>query len=169
MTPAMCETIDTSMLKTLCSKISGSGIKKHSMDAMDDIQKSQYHFQDIEKPAKNDFQLPFKVRMHDLDLNGHVNNAIFVEWAVETVPEEILSRYTPMTIDVIFNKESLYGDTIVSITDLCNNTQLENPFTRHTIIRKEDGVELANLNIKWRVNEASFGILHCEEISQLEK
>lgn len=105
------------------------------------------YFQDIIKPENIHYQLPFKVRMHDLDLNGHVNNAIFVEWGVETVPEEILSRFSPASIDVIFNKESLYGDSIVSQTEIGEDFGM--PVTFHSIIRQQDQIELARLNICW--------------------
>jgi len=70
---------------------------------------SSAFFKELKQPGTVDFELPFKIRMHDLDLNQHVNNAIYVEWAVETVPESILSRFRPQTIDVTFHKESFYG------------------------------------------------------------
>lgn len=143
MESAMCEPMCGSTFETMYKAIAGSKYDNYHPE-------SRYHFPDIEKPLKTDLQLPFKVRMHDLDLNGHVNNAIFVEWAVETVPEEVLSQYTPMTIDVIFHKESLYGDSIISRTDLCKHLELQTLLTRHVIIRKKDLTELAYLNIKWR-------------------
>ncbi|MBF0376705.1 MAG: hypothetical protein HQK72_04400 [Desulfamplus sp.] len=107
------------------------------------------HFAEVIKPETIHYQLPFKVRMHDLDLNGHVNNAIFVEWGVETVPENILSKFFPATIDVVFNKESLYGDVIISHTEI--RQESGNPFTLHSIIRQQDQAELARLNICWQV------------------
>ncbi|MBF0229210.1 MAG: hypothetical protein HQK63_06410 [Desulfamplus sp.] len=107
------------------------------------------HFSEVIKPETTHYQLPFKVRMHDLDLNGHVNNAIFVGWGVETVPENILSKFFPATIDVVFNKESLYGDFIISHTEIRHKSG--NPFTLHSIIRQQDQAELARLNICWQV------------------
>ncbi len=117
-------------------------------DSSDQINKGvESYFPEIIKPEIIHYQLPFKVRMHDLDLNGHVNNAIFVEWGVETVPERVLSNFSPATIDVIFNKESLYGDIIVSHTEIRENTGTL--LTLHSIIRQQDQVELARLNIQW--------------------
>ncbi|MBF0200367.1 MAG: hypothetical protein HQK66_03465 [Desulfamplus sp.] len=117
----------------------------------DQYRTDQYNFPDIVPPLKTNFQMPFSVRMHDLDLNGHVNNAVFVEWAVETVPEDILSRYSPMTIDVIFQKEALYGDTVVSKTEVWLQPDSSYPLTRHLITRERDQEELAHLNIQWRM------------------
>jgi len=95
-----------------------------------------------------DFELLFNVRMHDLDLNNHVNNAIYVEWAVETLPREILEKFRPATIDVIFQKQAFYGDPIVSRTQITFQADL--PITVHTITKKADQAILATLNVTWK-------------------
>ncbi len=95
-----------------------------------------------------DFELFFKVRMHDLDLNEHVNNAIYVEWAVETLPRKILEKFRPGTIDVIFQKQAFYGDQIVSRTQITFQANL--PMTVHTIARKADQGVLATLHVTWK-------------------
>ena len=41
---------------------------------------------------KTDIELPFRVRMSDLDLNTHVNHTVYIQWALETVPQEILQK-----------------------------------------------------------------------------
>ena len=118
-----------------------------------DNEKAFYHFPDIDPVKRVDFELPFKVRMHDLDLNGHVNNAIFVEWAVETVPKEILASFTPIVIDVLFQKEALYGDAIRSQTQIVsspphipNNGHVRPPdTTKHERTRTAD-CELFHIN-----------------------
>jgi medium-chain acyl-[acyl-carrier-protein] hydrolase len=105
-------------------------------------------FQNPKGPGRVDFELPFKIRMHDLDLNHHVNNAIYVEWAVETVPESLFLNYRPETINVTFHRESVYGDAIISRTQILETR--EGPQTLHSILRKEGTVELARINISWR-------------------
>jgi len=95
-----------------------------------------------------DFELFFKVRMHDLDLNDHVNNAIYVEWAVETLPREILEKFRPGAIDVTFQKQAFYGDIIVSRTQITFQETL--PMTVHTIAREADQGVLATLHITWK-------------------
>ena len=94
-----------------------------------------------------DFELFFKVRMHDLDMNRHVNNAIYVEWAVETLPRKFLEKYRPHTIDVIFQKQAFYGDAIVSRTQISLTENL--PVTVHAISRKTDMETLATLRVTW--------------------
>ena len=113
-------------------------------------------FSELQKPSSIDFELPFKVRMHDLDLNGHVNNAIYVEWAVETVPASIISNFQPAKIDVTFQKEALYGDTIISKTEI--KEESHNIYTYHSIVRKTDEIELARINVGWNpVKENIYG------------
>lgn len=124
-----------------------SRIMPEQMTIEDDADHSSL-FKELERPESIDFQLPFKIRMHDLDLNQHVNNAIYVEWAVETVPKSILSQFRPATIDVTFYKESFYGDAIVSCTQLNHH----NPGLQsyHSIYKADMTTELARINIDWK-------------------
>ncbi|MFO7885405.1 MAG: thioesterase [Desulfobacteraceae bacterium] len=104
-------------------------------------------FDEVEKIKQTDFQLPFKIRIEDLDLNQHVNNAIYVGWALETVTREILENFRPGKTDVLFHKSSYYGDTIISRTEI--KTKNHSPFTRHAIISKNRDKLLASVNIYW--------------------
>lgn len=36
-----------------------------------------------------DFEVPFRIRAWDLDMNGHVNNAVYFAWAAEAVPDDV--------------------------------------------------------------------------------
>lgn len=106
-------------------------------------------FKALKAPKHADLDLPFKVRMHDLDLNGHVNNAIYLEWAVETVPQEILLTHRPEHLEVIFQRESLYGDKILSRTEIVHlGGRL---MTYHLIMDAHTGTERARINIQWKL------------------
>lgn len=98
-------------------------------------------------------EIPFKVRMHDLDLNQHVNNAVYLEWAVETIPQKLTALYRPQSIDVSFHKASFYGDNILSTTELLEDSA--DPVTLHSITgkRQDTPVELARVNIAWTLSE----------------
>ncbi len=56
----------------------------------------------------------FKVRRHDLDLNRHVNNVKYIEWMLESVPEETFYNQTPLEIDIVFKAECFPGDIVAS-------------------------------------------------------
>lgn len=53
-----------------------------------------------------------RVRHSDLDMNGHVNNVLYAEWSIESVPAEILESSTVRMLDLEFRAESNYGDTV---------------------------------------------------------
>lgn len=99
------------------------------------IPKSQYEVFKVEKDTKETFTLPrlkdidevnfneeFKVRYSDIDVNKHVNNTKYVEWSLETIPENILFGYNLKSLNVIFEKECKYGENINVYTKI---TELE--------------------------------------------
>ena len=42
----------------------------------------------------------FRVRQSDLDMNRHVNNAVYVGWALEAAPEDVAQSRRPVDIEV---------------------------------------------------------------------
>jgi medium-chain acyl-[acyl-carrier-protein] hydrolase len=110
-----------------------------------DVEQFFYSLQDVHRI---DYQYIFKIRTHDLDLNRHVNNATYVEWAVETLPEEILMNFRIKKINITFLKESFYPGHITSLAQI-NNT-FENFMTYHSILNGKKEYELARLNIIWK-------------------
>jgi len=58
----------------------------------------------------------FKVNIYDTDTNEHVNNIRYLQWLVESIPEEITDNYYLHSIDGRFTAEAEYGDMIVSLT-----------------------------------------------------
>jgi acyl-ACP thioesterase len=59
----------------------------------------------------------FVVHRYDMDSNEHVNNLRYLQWAMESIPEEIRDRYYLHTIDGHFIGEAQYGHTIESLTE----------------------------------------------------
>lgn len=53
----------------------------------------------------------FPVRFHDLDANGHVNNAVYFEWAYEATPLD-LWEYGLREIRASFRTSARFGDVI---------------------------------------------------------
>jgi medium-chain acyl-[acyl-carrier-protein] hydrolase len=54
----------------------------------------------------------FEVRRGDLDTVRHVNNTRYVEWVLETVPDEVQERCRPSAFEIAFRREAVYGDTV---------------------------------------------------------
>jgi len=75
----------------------------------------------------------FKVNRFDTDMNKHVNNIRYLQWVIESIPEDIVDHYYLHTIDGRFIAEAQYGDTVLSQTKVLS---FPNAF-EHTI--KVDG------------------------------
>ena len=88
----------------------------------------------------------FSVRRGDLDLNDHVNNVRFVEWALEAVPDAVRAEQQLHALDVQFRAESVYGDTVRSA---CGPAP-ESDALSHEVTRERDGEVLARARTVWR-------------------
>ena len=66
----------------------------------------------------------FKVNRFDVDTNLHVNNIKYLQWLMESIPEETIDNYYLHTIDGRFIAEAQLGDTIMSYTkkDVSDNS-----------------------------------------------
>lgn len=95
-----------------------------------------------------DLELPFRVRRSDLDLNQHVNHVSYIEWALETVPVDILKKYQPVKLEVAFRGEAFYEDAILSRTSKLVDDQ--QPVFLHQIMAEPGSKELTRLKSQWR-------------------
>ena len=58
----------------------------------------------------------FRVMRAHIDLNGHVNNAHYAAWMLESIPEETVRGSRLSRLDVSFKSETLYGETVESVS-----------------------------------------------------
>lgn len=86
----------------------------------------------------------FKVRFDDIDVNQHVNNAVYPLWASESLDNNFRLHHTPIELEIGYKKEALYGETIVVYSQQKGDESL------HSICNKANGDELAWCRIKWR-------------------
>lgn len=85
----------------------------------------------------------FKVRFDDIDINNHVNNAVYPLWATESVNKDFRIGHNPEKMEIIFKKEGHYGEKIRV------ETEINEEMTIHSIKAIEDERELAKVKIKW--------------------
>lgn len=71
---------------------------------------------------------PYHVRYLDLDMNGHVNNAKYLEWMYDVLPVDFLEGHVPETIHLKYAKEVHYG------RDIQSQLVLEDLVSYHDII-----------------------------------
>ncbi|MBR1648179.1 MAG: hypothetical protein IJ689_01100 [Alphaproteobacteria bacterium] len=100
-------------------------------------------FNKIAAPERLDVKKTFAVRYDDIDVNKHVNNALYPLWATESVDSDFRLLHRPQDMEIAFKKECLYGES-VEVT-----TQIDNEESLHIITATSDSRELARLKIKW--------------------
>jgi medium-chain acyl-[acyl-carrier-protein] hydrolase len=89
----------------------------------------------------------FSVKYSDLDINLHVNNVKYIEWAIDAYPPEkfVTSEINQLTIN--FLAECLYKERVGIISD--ENSDKSNA-DLHGIIRQSDKKELCRVKIEWK-------------------
>jgi acyl-ACP thioesterase len=103
----------------------------------------------IKPIEKADFQLKFKVNRYDTDMIKHVNNIRYLQWVIETIPDEIVDNYYMYSIDGRFTGEAHYGQTIDSLTKNEKNGMNEKSFM-HTIKNAETNKVCATAKTIWK-------------------
>ncbi|WP_300674270.1 acyl-ACP thioesterase domain-containing protein [Desulfoluna sp.] len=102
-------------------------------------------------PVKNpQHTTDFRVRISDLDFNRHVNNSIYIGWALEALPESFLSRHLPTELEVRFVREIARGRAVLS------EAQREDTSERaflHRISGKDGEGELMRMRTVWQPME----------------
>jgi medium-chain acyl-[acyl-carrier-protein] hydrolase len=127
-------------------RISKDIYKFYGVDFEDD---SILEIEDIKKSTGLSNEKIFNVRYSDIDTNHHVNNSKYIAWAIETVPMEIVLKYTLKNVKVTYEKETTYGETVRVFTEVINEDNLV--VCLHKIMDKEDK-ELTLLKTVWERN-----------------
>jgi acyl-ACP thioesterase len=94
-----------------------------------------------------DFEVPFRIREWDLDLNGHVNNAVYFAWAAEAVPDGVLRGRAISHVEAEFLRPT-EGRGLVSV----RTQTMESPSGVRSYLHSvlgADGAERARLFTEW--------------------
>lgn len=95
----------------------------------------------------SDRELSVRVFNQDLDWNRHVNNTVYIRWAVETVPPEVLLEKRLVEVEISYRGEAFYGETVLSRAKKEENGGPDRFF--HQIVNRETGNELTRLRTVW--------------------
>lgn len=95
---------------------------------------------------KSAFQ-PYRVRFYDIDSNNHVNNSVYFTWIFDVLGYDFLSKHTPLSTAIRFEKEVEYGNQVESHYQIVETAEgtLE---TRHEI--RCGDVVCCEANIVWQ-------------------
>lgn len=78
----------------------------------------------------------YNIQRRDLDTNHHVNNLVFLDYAMETLPEDVFMSCDFKNIEIIYKKEILYKSTIKCFYCFKNN--------KHIITIKNDSLDVTH-------------------------
>jgi len=101
----------------------------------------------LRPPVTTVFEQTFAVRYSDLDINAHVNNVRYMEWAVESVPLAETEGHVLRRLELQFKAETHYGETIHVATGPTDN-DAGNAYA-HRLTRTSDGKEVAVVHSQW--------------------
>ncbi len=101
-------------------------------------------FPTLPVPGKVDFQRTFHVRPSDVDLNRHVNHVQYIEWALDSAPEEVREGGRPFSIEVGFRGEAVMGDAVSA-----RSARQEDGTVLHQLVKEGEGKELTRLRTRW--------------------
>ena len=80
----------------------------------------------------------------DIDLNGHVNNTVYMAWAIDTIPVEFYATKTPKWVKISFLEEIMPREKVDSVCEILDD------ITAHSIIKTDSNRECARINICWQ-------------------
>jgi len=96
-------------------------------------------FSKLPLPGEQLYQQRFDVRRSDLDINQHVNNVSYIEWAVEAIQADYMRDHCISGLEVSYRAECHYGDRIIS---KCGKYDDEPTFI-HLLEREQDHQQVA--------------------------
>lgn len=106
-------------------------------------------FEDFSLAGTLEYEKEFFVRKCDIDTNNHVNNARYLEWLLEAVPEEVYDSHRLHQLEIIYKKEATYGATIKSNRSTMKN-EMDKKIYTHSISSAKDEFDHALARTTWK-------------------
>lgn len=103
--------------------------------------------QQLAEPDQTVLRSELIARRSDLDINGHVNNVHYIEWAIEPMDDAFLKEYRPVEINVQFLAESKERTNVISNINEIDGADFK--LLRHQLTKKTEQTPLARLETRW--------------------
>lgn len=92
-----------------------SGLSKEIINMYDFEQKSVFEEEEVEKlkePTITTYEIKLDVFRSQIDVNNHVHNLCYLDFAYETLPEEVYNQEEFNNIEIMYKKQVKYGNKI---------------------------------------------------------
>ena len=98
-------------------------------------------------PERTTILKHFEVRYGDLDVNQHANNVAFIEWALESIPNEARAAHRLDSLEIHYRSQAQLGDIILSKA----RQQSPQPLVIHHVLygHTHGDRELAVVRTRW--------------------
>ncbi len=90
----------------------------------------------------------FDVRINEIDINNHVNNAHYLAWAMHAAAKDQPYSWTAIEAEVLFEAESKFGDTIKVVSGYEETG--DNLRSSHQVLRTNPPTRVSRVNILWQ-------------------
>jgi len=106
-----------------------------------------HEFDDLPEPDRIDHEASWRARYHDLDLNRHVNSVRYLEWALGTLPDDLLDTYQCTGVSLQFRAEATLGTPVRATAQIDENS--DERVARHALHHIETDDLLAAARTWW--------------------
>ena len=107
-----------------------------------------FEFEKVEPCEEGPWKSSIGVKESDIDDNGHVNHVRYLDWAVDTLPENWLEGHSLKGFDAEYLEECRAGETLETLAGPAENSGGEFACL-HRINRPADGAEVFRLKTTW--------------------
>jgi acyl-ACP thioesterase len=88
--------------------------------------------------ARSQKEQDFNVRYSDLDLNGHVTSASYIDWLLEIIPAAVRKENLLKELELNFISEAMYGDSVKAVIEEQKHTGKAERLFNHGIVKNPD-------------------------------
>lgn len=125
----------------------------YSLDPLRAIDDPFLALHSIGPDGRADSEKEFAVRYSDIDTNWHVNNAHYLQWMLEAMPEEVYRNYEMASLEIQYTKETTYGSQIRA-RSLIEDAEDGPGVVQHVILDRDSDKELASGRTVWRKRQS---------------
>jgi medium-chain acyl-[acyl-carrier-protein] hydrolase len=111
-----------------------------------DSEKDFYMPDDLQPLNQGEYRKKLIVQNYDIDTNNHVNNVRYVDWALISLPPDVISGYLVSDAQVSYKKELYAGDEVEIISEIQKDG--ENFTSVHSI--HNAGKDVCNVRLEWK-------------------
>ena len=100
----------------------------------------------LEVPNEYSIVKPYTVQRKDIDINGHVHNTYYLDFAYELLPEDVYENLDFRNFEIMYKKETKMGETMKCFYTKMNTShyvvmKTEDEKSVHCIVRLEESCD----------------------------